>query len=201
MVNNTRTIATEGKGNRRGERTFSGQVNLETVGNRTKCELVGVIRFTDPRHMKSRILLGAALLVAVVGVLLAPALQFQSSGVVRKITTQGSELRPPSQNWNRFVQHSFSGRPARILMPLPDEGFDPTEAAVPWKTLVARGHTVVAATESGVPPAADAHVLRGFVGGLVMKIFPEPFMFYNGTSLLQHEGCCGRSRRDEGLCL
>jgi hypothetical protein len=50
-------------------------------------------------------------------------------------------------------------------MLLPDWGFDPTEAAVTWKTLTLRGHTVVPATATGARPSADPHVLEGFLGG------------------------------------
>lgn len=42
-----------------------------------------------------------------------------------------------------------------ILCPLPDEGFDPTETAVPWRVLTDAGHRVVFATERGATPATD----------------------------------------------
>src|SRR5438046_1731219 len=46
--------------------------------------------------------------------------------------------------------------PRRVLMPLPDRDFDPTETAIPWKVLTDAGHEVVFATErGGRPPAAD----------------------------------------------
>jgi putative intracellular protease/amidase len=52
-------------------------------------------------------------------------------------------------------------------MPLPDQDFDPSEAAIPWQALREAGHEVVVATErSGVAPAADPVVLNGFVAGL-----------------------------------
>ncbi len=55
---------------------------------------------------------------------------------------------------------------ARVLVPLPDRDFDPTEAAVPWDHLVAAGHEVVFATErGGAPPACDPRSLRGIVLG------------------------------------
>ena len=48
-----------------------------------------------------------------------------------------------------------------ILMPLPARDFDPTEVAVSWKVLTARGHQVLFATPDGRPGAADAIMLTG----------------------------------------
>ena len=50
---------------------------------------------------------------------------------------------------------------ASVLIPLPSADFDPTEAAVPWKILRARGHTVVFATPDGRPGRADQRMLTG----------------------------------------
>src|SRR5581483_9239179 len=67
---------------------------------------------------------------------------------------------------------------ARILMPLPEHGFDPTEAAVPWRLLTDAGHEVVVATERGGPaPAADPIALEGFVLGR-FGADAEPRRFY-----------------------
>jgi putative intracellular protease/amidase len=44
---------------------------------------------------------------------------------------------------------------AMVLMPIPSEGFDPTEAAVPWKTLRALGDEVAFATQDGKPGRTD----------------------------------------------
>ena len=41
---------------------------------------------------------------------------------------------------------SDDGR-VRVLIPLPDRDFDPTEVAVPWRVLCDAGHQVVFATE------------------------------------------------------
>ncbi|MFO7567999.1 MAG: type 1 glutamine amidotransferase domain-containing protein [Enhygromyxa sp.] len=49
----------------------------------------------------------------------------------------------------------------RILFPLPNRGFDPTETAVPWKTLTEAGHEVVFATPDGRPSAADYRITSG----------------------------------------
>ncbi len=46
-------------------------------------------------------------------------------------------------------------------MPIPACDFDPTEVAVSWKVLTARGHDVVFATPDGRPGAADDIMLTG----------------------------------------
>lgn len=50
---------------------------------------------------------------------------------------------------------------ARVLIPIPRRDFDPTEVAVPWRTLTRRGHSVVFATPDGAPGAADDMMLTG----------------------------------------
>ena len=52
-------------------------------------------------------------------------------------------------------------RMSRALIPLPKQGFDPTEAAVPWKVLSARGHEVFFATPDGKPASADPIMVTG----------------------------------------
>ena len=49
---------------------------------------------------------------------------------------------------------------ARVLVPLPDTDFDPTETAVPWKVLTDKGHDVVFATEEGRKPSCDPLLVR-----------------------------------------
>ena len=73
-------------------------------------------------------------------------------------------------HWNTAQVESskFSGPPMRVLMPLPDIGFDPTEAAVAWKVLTDAGHVVYFASETGSPPLGDPHMLRGVLGGFLM---------------------------------
>jgi putative intracellular protease/amidase len=57
---------------------------------------------------------------------------------------------------------------ARVLVPLPDHDFDPTEVAVPWLVLSREGHDVVFATEhGGAPPAADPRLLSGVIFGML----------------------------------
>jgi protease I len=50
---------------------------------------------------------------------------------------------------------------ARVLIALPANDFDPTEAAVPWKTLTGLGHRVSFATPEGAPARADERMLSG----------------------------------------
>ena len=66
---------------------------------------------------------------------------------------------------------------ATILMPLPDEGFDVTEVAVPWRLLTDAGHDVVVATESGRVPHADPRLISGVVFGQ-LGAQPEPIACY-----------------------
>jgi protease I len=48
-----------------------------------------------------------------------------------------------------------------VVMPLPAEGFDPTEVGVPWQQLTAHGATLVFATPEGKIAAADPRMLTG----------------------------------------
>lgn len=54
-----------------------------------------------------------------------------------------------------------------LLMPLPNTDFDPTEAAVVWKSLVARGYSVRFATPDGAPASADPIMVTGKGLGLL----------------------------------
>jgi len=49
----------------------------------------------------------------------------------------------------------------RVLMPLPRTDFDPSEAAVSWRLLVAAGHEVVFATPGGEAAQADPVMVSG----------------------------------------
>ena len=65
---------------------------------------------------------------------------------------------------------------ARVVMPLPDTDFDPTETAVPWRLLTRDGHEVVFATEKGgAAPAADPRLLDGSLGDLGAAAEPRAF--------------------------
>jgi protease I len=49
----------------------------------------------------------------------------------------------------------------RVLIPLPSYGFDPTEAAIPWKLLSERDFDIVFATPNGVVAEADRLMVSG----------------------------------------
>jgi putative intracellular protease/amidase len=67
---------------------------------------------------------------------------------------------------------------ARILIPLPDAGFDTTEVAVPWRIATRAGHQVVFATEKGgAPPVCDPLLLSGVLFG-ALGAAEEPRRFY-----------------------
>jgi putative intracellular protease/amidase len=66
----------------------------------------------------------------------------------------------------------------RVLMPLPDEDFDTTEVAVPWRLLHDAGHEVTFATQrGGSAPACDPKLLAGVLFGR-LGADPEPLAFY-----------------------
>lgn len=50
---------------------------------------------------------------------------------------------------------------AKVLMPLPHQDFDPSEAAVSWSVLRRLGHSVAFATPDGRPASADDMMLTG----------------------------------------
>jgi putative intracellular protease/amidase len=67
---------------------------------------------------------------------------------------------------------------ARVLLPLPDLGFDVTEVAVPWWLLTRAGHEIVFCTQGGgAAPSADPLLLTGVVFGR-LGAFPQPRAFY-----------------------
>jgi putative intracellular protease/amidase len=69
----------------------------------------------------------------------------------------------------------------RVLVPLPDRDFDPTEVAVPWHVLTEAGHEVVFATEHGSGgghvPECDPRLLEGVIFGR-LGAAPEPIELY-----------------------
>jgi putative intracellular protease/amidase len=50
---------------------------------------------------------------------------------------------------------------AKVLIPLPRRDFDPSEVALSWQVLRARGHDVVFATPEGAPAEADPIMISG----------------------------------------
>ncbi len=76
----------------------------------------------------------------------------------------------------------------RVVMPLPDHDFDPTEAAVTWKTIREAGHEVVIATQNGTRPYADPLMISG--EGL------DPWGFIPGLRKLKLVGLALRAQRE-----
>jgi putative intracellular protease/amidase len=69
-------------------------------------------------------------------------------------------------------------RRRRVWLPLPDDDFDVTEVAVPWKLLTEAGHEVVFVTENGgAPPACDPLLIGGVIFGQ-LGAEPEPIAWY-----------------------
>jgi putative intracellular protease/amidase len=67
---------------------------------------------------------------------------------------------------------------ARVLLPLPDRDFDPTEVAVPWRELTVAGHEIVFCTEKGgYAPCADQRLLDGVIFGR-LGAAPQARAFY-----------------------
>lgn len=56
---------------------------------------------------------------------------------------------------------------AKLLIPLPNSDFDPTEVGVPWRILRAKGHEIVFATPDGGPASADPIMVSGQGLGLL----------------------------------
>jgi protease I len=57
---------------------------------------------------------------------------------------------------------------ATILMPLPSQGFDPSETAIPWRVLTDLGHRIVFSTPDARP--ADGLMVRGQGLGLLASV-------------------------------
>ncbi|AJD47102.1 hypothetical protein S7S_03400 [Isoalcanivorax pacificus W11-5] len=68
---------------------------------------------------------------------------------------------------------------AAVLIPLPDNDFDVTEVAVPWRLITNAGHRIVFATEKGGSrPYADPLLLTGVIFG-ALGAEKEPKEFYS----------------------
>jgi len=66
-----------------------------------------------------------------------------------------------AESAERAWRHDLELHMARLLMPLPALDFDPTEVAVTWQVLRARGHAFTFATPDGAPAEADEIMLTG----------------------------------------
>ena len=71
---------------------------------------------------------------------------------------------------------------ATILMPIPNRGFDPTEAGVPWRLMHSRGHRVAFATPDGNQGQADPTLITGKELGLLGR-----FMMADANGRLAYE--------------
>lgn len=77
---------------------------------------------------------------------------------------------------------------ALVLIPLPSQDFDPTEAAIPWRLLHERGHAIRFATPDGRPAQADPRMLDGRGLGIwapVLKAAPAAIEAY--AAMVQSE--------------
>ncbi len=59
---------------------------------------------------------------------------------------------------------------SKILFPIPSYGFDPSEAAIPWKLLAQQNHHIVFATPDGRKATADRRMLDGKGLGILKPI-------------------------------
>jgi len=74
---------------------------------------------------------------------------------------------------------------APLLIALPNQDFDPTEVAVPWRLLRARGFEIVFATPDGGPASADPVMVTGEGLGLLAGLLRADA---NGRAA--HEALC-----------
>jgi protease I len=58
----------------------------------------------------------------------------------------------------------------KILIPLPNYGFDPTEVAIPWKLLSSAGFDIVFTTPTGKKASPDIRMLKGNDLGLLRSV-------------------------------
>lgn len=77
----------------------------------------------------------------------------------------------------------------RVLLPIPNTDFDPTEAAVPWKTWKEAGIEVVVATPDGRAANADPIVLSGKGFGIVKPILRAGRAARDAYSQFHEQAC------------
>ena len=58
----------------------------------------------------------------------------------------------------------------KILIPLPTYGFDPSEAAIPWKLLTENGFDIIFASPNGMKAAADKIMVTGNQLGILKSL-------------------------------
>src|SRR5688500_12492637 len=66
----------------------------------------------------------------------------------------------------------------RVLMPLPDVGFDVTEVAVPWKLLTDAGYEVVFANQEGAPARGHSKLIERNLFSPILGARKEAKAFY-----------------------
>lgn len=101
--------------------------------------------------------------------------------IVSLLTATAYTFLPPSTNAAKLFELTpqLAHIPSTVLFPLPSIGFDPTEAAVPWKVLKNHNHRIVFATPDGQPSiGADPFLVNGLYGGMLLKAGREPLDFY-----------------------
>ena len=76
---------------------------------------------------------------------------------------------------------------ARILIPIPNTDFDPTEVAVPWRVLHTRGHACVFATPDGKPGHADPRMVTGDGLGLLAPLLRADANGRTAYAELEHD--------------
>lgn len=65
--------------------------------------------------------------------------------------------------------YTVTGGELMLLIPLPDYGFDPTEAAIPWKFFSQKKEKIVFSTPTGKIASGDQRLLTGKGFGLLKK--------------------------------
>jgi len=73
-------------------------------------------------------------------------------------------------------------QPKKVIIPIPQEGFDPTEVAIPWKMISSAGHQVFFASPEGRPANADSKMITGDGLGVF-----KPFLIANKNGRQAYE--------------
>lgn len=88
----------------------------------------------------------------------------------------------------------------RVLIPLPSYGFDPSEAAIPWKLMTQKDIEIVFLTPDGKKAEADSLMLTGKKLGIwksVLKARKDAVAAY--LEMEQSEGFCNPLQYNEAL--
>ncbi|KAH8832730.1 class I glutamine amidotransferase-like protein [Flagelloscypha sp. PMI_526] len=74
---------------------------------------------------------------------------------------------PGEQCQNNLSSTRLLKAMTRLAICVPDYGFDPTEAAIPWKCLVDHGWEIDVVTETGQVPQCDKKMLSGLLADVM----------------------------------